>query len=299
MIAVCITTGFLLRKYNVVPAGSHKGINVWLLYLALPAVSLRYIPKIEWSVQMLFPMASTIIVWIGSWFFIRYYANYRHYGQRTRSSLELASGYSNTSFLGFPLIIAYFGEQYLSIAVICDQVLFILLSTAGIVAAIKGDRSSGGNVEIKMILKKLITFPPFIGCMSALILPNFIDLAPAESFLSKLTATIAPLALFTVGLQLNFNGWKKQLPQISMSSFYKLIIAPILVLVIALIIGIKGKVAAISVFEASMPTFITASVVAEQFNLNSKLINLIVGIGILISFVSTGIWVLVINQILF
>jgi predicted permease len=290
LIAVCIVAGMLMQRSKLLPADAHKGINVWLLYLALPAVSLKYIPKIEWSLPMLFPMASTIIVWAGSWIFMRCYAGYKHYTQRSLSTLELASGYSNTSFIGFPLIIAYFGEQYLSIAIVCDQVLFMLLSTAGLITAIKGDRQGSGRVEVKMILRRLFTFPPFLGCMAGLILPHIIDLSPAEPFFGKMAATVAPLALFSIGLQLQFKGWSKQRGQLSMALLYKLILAPVLVLLVAILTGVGGHVAKISVFEASMPTFITASVVAEQFHLNFRLINLVIGIGIILGLVTSGIW---------
>ncbi|WP_343674975.1 AEC family transporter [Chitinophaga sp.] len=290
LIAVCMLAGMAMQRAKLLPADAHKGINTWLMYLALPAVSLKYIPTITWSLSMLFPLASTVIVWAGSHLFTALYSRRKRYGQRSRSTLELASGYSNTSFIGFPLIIAYFGEQYLSIAIICDQVLFILLSTAGIITAIKGDRKSGAQVEVKMILRKLFTFPPFIGCISALTLPHFFNLAPIEPLFGKLAATVAPLALFSIGMQLRFNGWEKQRGQLSMVLLYKLLIAPLLVLAAAIITGVWGDVAKISIFEASMPTFITASVVAEQFNLNFRLVNLIIGIGILLSLMSTFMW---------
>lgn len=282
--------GMLMQRAKLLPADAHKGINIWLLYLALPAVSLKYIPTIQWSLSMLFPLASTVIVWAGSAVFTALYAKHKGYTQRSRSTLELASGYSNTSFIGFPLIIAYFGEQYLSIAIICDQVLFILLSTAGIITAIKGDRKSGAAIEVRMILKKLFTFPPFIGCLTALTVPHFVNLAPIAPLFGKLAGTVAPLALFSIGMQLKFNGWEKQRGQLSMVLLYKLLIAPLLVLAAALIAGVWGNVAKISIFEASMPTFITASVLAEQFNLNFRLINLIIGVGIVLGLMSTFMW---------
>jgi predicted permease len=45
----------------------------------------------------------------------------------------------------------------------------------------------------------------------------------------------------------------------------------------ALLLGIKGDVAKITVFEAAMPTLVTSSIIAEQFRLNTKLTNLIIG----------------------
>ena len=204
--------------------------------------------------------------------------------------MELASGYSNTSFIGFPLISAFYGEKYLSIAIICDQTMFLCLSTIGIVSALKGGSNGSGAIDSKFILKRLFTFPPFLGCISALILSQFIDLSPAEPFFDKLAATVGPLALFSVGLQLKFNGWRKLWSQISMSMFYKLMIAPAVVMLLAIVIGIKGDVAKISIFEAAMPTLVTSSIIAEQFKLNTKLTNLIIGISIIVGFFTAAFW---------
>lgn len=289
LIAVCIIAGMIFKSTKTIHPDAHKGINTWVLYLALPAVSFKYLPKVQWSLEMLFPILSTVLIAVGSSILVLFYSRIKNYSRRSRSTMELASGYSNTSFIGFPLIAAFYGEQYLSIAIICDQTMFLMLSTMGIITALKGG-SKSGKISSIFILKRLFTFPPFLGCISALILSQFFDLDFAEPLFDKLAATVAPLALFSVGLQLKFNGWRKLIPQISTSMLYKLILAPLCVLVLALVFDIKEDIAKISIFEAAMPTVITSSIIAEQFRLNTKLINLIIGISILVGFVTTGIW---------
>lgn len=290
LIAVCIIAGMVFKATKSIHPDAHKGINTWILYLALPAVSFKYLPKVEWSQEMLFPILSTVVIAVGSLFYMKFYSKAKGYSERSQRSLELASGYSNTSFIGFPLISAFYGEQYLSIAIICDQTMFLCLSTIGIVSALKGGSNGSGTISSSFILKRLFTFPPFLGCISALILSQFVDLSPAEPFFDKLAATVGPLALFSVGLQLKFNGWRKLWSQISMSMVYKLIIAPAVVMLLALVIGIKGDVAKISIFEAAMPTLVTSSIIAEQFKLNTKLTNLIIGISIIVGFFTAAVW---------
>lgn len=290
LIAVCIIAGMVFKATKSIHPDAHKGINTWILYLALPAVSFKYLPKVEWSQEMLFPILSTVVIAVGSLFYMKFYSKAKGYSERSQRSLELASGYSNTSFIGFPLISAFYGEQYLSIAIICDQTMFLCLSTIGIVSALKGGSNGSGTISSSFILKRLFTFPPFLGCISALILSQFIDLSPAEPFFDKLAATVGPLALFSVGLQLKFNGWRKLWSQISMSMVYKLMIAPAVVMLLALVIGIKGDVAKISIFEAAMPTLVTSSIIAEQFKLNTKLTNLIIGISIIVGFFTAAFW---------
>jgi len=297
LILFCTLAGIVFKRYKLIPADAHKGINVFILYIALPAVSFKYIPQIPWNQDLLFPVCSSVLVWLGSYLFIGAYCRFKAYNRRTRSSLELSSGYSNTSFIGFPLIMAYFGEQQLGVAIICDQSMFLILSSIGIVSAIKGDKQVKEVPSAKMVMARFIRFPPVIACLSALLLSRFLDFQPVEPFFDKLTATVGPLALFSLGLQLNIKGWRPKIAQISVALLYKLILAPTLVLCAAFLLGIKGDTARISIFEAGMPTLITASIIAEQFNLNSKLVNLIIGVGILAGFISTGIWSIIINSL--
>ncbi|AZA82910.1 transporter [Chryseobacterium lactis] len=296
LIVVCIIAGMVFKATKSIHPDAHKGINTWILYLALPAVSFKYLPKVHWTTEMLFPIAATFLVSVFCFFYVMFYSKSKGYSRRSRSTLELASGYSNTSFIGFPLISAFYGEGLLSIAIICDQTMFFALSTLGIIAAVKGG-SRSGKVSAVFILKRLITFPPLIGCVSALVLSQFIDFTPAEPFFDKLAATVSPLALFSVGLQLKFNGWRKLIPQMSASMLYKLILAPAIVLGLALLLGIKGDVAKITIFEAAMPTLVTSSIIAEQFRLNTKLTNLIIGVSIIVGFLTSAVWYEVIDII--
>lgn len=289
LIGVCILAGMILKETKSIHPDAHKGINTWILYLALPAVSFKYLPKVQWSLEMLFPIFATFLTAVFAFVFMKMYCKAKGYSERSRSTLELVSGYSNTSFIGFPLISAFYGESLLSIAIICDQTMFFSLSTLGIITAIRGGGKSG-TVSAKFIFKRLITFPPLLGCIAALVLSPFIDFTFAEPLFDKLAATLSPLALFSVGLQLKFNGWKKLIPQMSASMFFKLILAPIISLGLVFLFGITGNVAKITIFESAMPTVVTSSIIAEQFRLNTKLTNLTIGFSIILGFFTTAVW---------
>ncbi len=116
LIAVCIIAGMVFKATKSIHPDAHKGINTWILYLALPAVSFKYLPKLHWTNEMLFPIIATFLTSVFCFFFMMFYSRSRGYSRRSRSTLELVSGYSNTSFLGFPLISAFYGESLLSIA---------------------------------------------------------------------------------------------------------------------------------------------------------------------------------------
>lgn len=293
IIGLCILAGILFRKSKSLPKDAHKGINAWIIYIALPAVSFKYLPHIIWTTDLLFPALAPICVWLLGWLFITLYSRIRNMNKATSGGLKLTSSLSNTSFVGFPLIVAYFSEKELAIAIICDQVTFMLLSTIGVIVAIRSSQHQ--KLNPKVVLKKVLTFPPLIGCVLALTLPHFIDVSSLDPLFDKLAGTVGPLALFSIGLQLKFDGWFSELKHISFALLYKLILAPLVVLLVALVLGMHGMITKITIFEMAMPTLLTAGVVADQYNLNPKLSNLVVGIGILLSFITTGLWWLVLT----
>jgi predicted permease len=300
LIAVCIIAGMLFSRSKLLPHDTHKGINAWIIYMALPAVSFKYLPHIVFNSALLAPVLGPVVVWLGGWCFVQIYKRISKTDTPTQGGLRLVSGLANTSFVGFPLIAAYFGEEYLSTAIICDQVTFFLLSTVGVVVAIKaGDKHA---LSLGVVVKKVLRFPPFLGCVAALTLPHLFALNPQVNnayqsispVFDKLSATVAPLALFSIGLQLRFEGWKQEIKPILSTLFYKLILAPMLVIAIFAVLHFKGIVSQVTVFEAAMPTLLTSGVVADEYGLNPKLSNLIIGIGIILSLITTAVWYLII-----
>lgn len=296
LIGFCILAGVLFRYRKLVPADAHKGINAWIINLALPAVSFKYLPYINWSTELLIPALSPIILFLGALVFARIISIKLKPTDANYGVLQLTSGLSNTSFVGFPLIMAYYGEKVLSIAIICDQITFTLFSTAGIIIAI---RSSGkGSIPLSQVIKKILLFPPFVGCVAALTIPRFIDVTPIAPFFNILATTIAPLALFSIGLQLSFVGWREQIKSVAAVLTYKLILAPLLILSIVLALGYNGIISKIAVFEASMPVLLSVGVLADVYGINPKLANLIIGVSIVLSFITTYVWFNVIEAVL-
>ncbi len=295
LIGICILAGLLVRKFTKIPADSYKGVNALIINLALPAVSFKYLPHIQWTAALALPALMPVIVWLCGWLYIHSYAKKARLNKQTESGLKLVTGLSNTSFVGFPLILAYFNENALGIAVICDQVTFMLLTTAGIIVAM--NTSETHALSVSAVVKKVISFPPFIACVAALLLPLFLDISPLNPLFDKLAATVAPLALFSIGLQLKFDGWQQEVKHLSAALLYKLILAPAIIYSIVYVSDMRGMIPQISIFEAAMPSFLTAGIVASEYNLNPKLSNLVVGAGILLSFFTTAIWYFIIRAL--
>ena len=154
------------------------------------------------------------------------------------------------------------------------------------------------RIDPKKIFLRLIKFPPFISFILALTLPFFVDLSYFKSLFDKLASTVGPMALFSVGLQLQFSEWKKEIKLLSFALIYKLIVAPSILLIIVLFLNLKGIIPQISIFEACMPTLISSSIILDEYKIDTKLCNLIIGFSIIISFITTFFWSIAIKAIL-
>lgn len=296
LIAICLVAGMVLRALNVLPENSHRGINAWLLYVAMPAVALLYIPDIEWSRSLLVPFLMPLLVWAGAWLTVKLSAGWLACGRETETALLLTAGLGNTSFLGFPLTQAYFGDDGLRIAVIFDQVNFLTLSTLGVMAGLSAARGSGFGS--RMMLRSIFCFPPFIAFVAALVLPRFVDLGLVRPLLAGLAGTLVPLALFSVGLQIRFADWRHEIKPLSLGLAYKLVVAPALTFAAVLLFQVKGIVGQASVFEAAMAPMVTSAILASEYGLNPRLSNLMVSVGLLLSILTTGLWYLLLRQAL-
>jgi len=295
LIFLCISAGTIMSKLQILPPNAHKSINAWVLYIALPALSLRFVPEIEWSMHLLLPILGPLIVWGGAWLFVRLYDYKKQLSSGTHTALLVTCGLGNTAFIGFPMIAAYYGESEIHHAVVFDQITFILFATVGVITILRTSSKESKNISFVFILKKVFRFPPFLACLTALILPRFIDISVANSLLDKLVATMSPMALFSIGLQLKLGEMKREWKLLSAGLLYKLILAPCLILVLALILNSTGNLAKISVFEAGMSSHITVSLLASQYNLNPRFCSLVVGLGIILGFVTSTCWYFVLQ----
>ncbi|MDR0543562.1 MAG: AEC family transporter [Dysgonamonadaceae bacterium] len=290
LIFVCISVGVVLSKSRILPADAHKSINAWVLYIALPALSLRFVPEIEWNIHLLLPVLTPLLVWTGAWLFVSIYDRRRRLSAGSRTALLVTCGLGNTAFIGFPMIAAFFGESEIHHAVVVDQVTFILFATVAVVAILRTSSEKSKDIGFLFVLKKVFRFPPFIACLLALIFPRFIDISAANPLLDKLVATMSPMALFSVGLQLKPGAIKDEWRLVSAGLVYKLVLAPFLAFLLALLLHSSDNQARVSVFEAGMSSHITVSLLAAQHNLNPKYCSLVVGLGIIFSFFTLTGW---------
>lgn len=286
LIFVAITIGYLIAKKEIFPKDTPLILNQFILYISAPALVLLKIPQLSFSFEVVIPVVIAWAVMSLSAFVTFYISKILSFSREITGSLMLVAVLGNTSYLGIPIIQAYFGENALGYVMMYDQMgTFIALCTYGTFVSIY--YSDTQEVNIKAIVLKIVSFPPFIALIIALFFMGRGFSPMLQSVLSSLANTIIPLALVAVGLQLKFKLQKEYIKPFSIALFIKLIFAPVVAVTINFLFGWNSQAATISIMEASMAPMITAAAVASMAGLSPVLSSAIVGYGILISFLTT------------
>ena len=293
---LCLFLGFFLRKTKLFPEDGHLALNSFVINISLSALSLYYIPKLVLSFEVIFPVA---VAWLNIFLAIAFFsvlAKKFHWSKSFTGALIMCAGFGNTSFVGIPVIQSLFGENGLKTVMLVDQPgSFVALSTVGIAVA---NYYSGTKNSVTEIFNKIIRFPPFIAFSVAVILNIFSIAVPTDldEVFGKLGATTVPLALVSVGSQLQWQHPGEYSKPLLWGLLFKLVLFPAFIFVLYfMILNQRGETVQIAFLEAAMAPMITAAIIASTHKLEPKLCNLMVGVGIPLSFLTLGIWYLLLQ----
>jgi predicted permease len=294
LILIAITIGYIIQRLNIFSKEAATILNQFAIYISLPAMILLQVPKLTFSIDSLIPIIIAWSVMICSAILILLFSKFFSFSKEVTGSLMLVSILTNSSFLGIPIINAYMGESALPYILVYDQLgTFIAFALYG--TFIVSYYSNKKEISFKLFTLKIITFPPLISLIVALLLMG-VEFHPIISkVLNSFASTIVPIALVAVGLQLQFKLPREDLKPFSVSLFVKLIFAPIIAILVCKIFGWNNQASMVSIMEAAMAPMITAGAIAAMAGLAPRLSSAIVGYGILISFVTTGFLFKIIN----
>ncbi|WP_041264950.1 AEC family transporter [Bernardetia litoralis] len=310
LIFACLVLGFAFKQIPIFPKDTHKGINTYIIWVALPCLALIYIPKLEFSVSLIWLVLMAWVIFGLSILFFKVMAKVFKWSRQTEGCLVLACGLSNTSFVGFPLLeFLYNSKQPLQYAIVCDQAgSFLVLATVGLIVAMN---YGGDKPTPRVIFKKLIYFPPFIAFLLALLLVPFGGVEKLflqingleqigtilENVLIKLAAPLVTLALFSVGLQIEFSKENfKLFNPFFFGLLFKLFLAPLAIYFLYLLVFTEKNMAfQVGILEAAMAPMVTGVLLAQEYKLNPKLGGFLLAVGIPLSIATVYLWYLFLN----
>ncbi len=283
--------GILAQRIEFLPSKLASYLNKYLIYFVLPALALKYLPNIELKLELALPILSAWISFGLSWLLFGFLGRKLHWPDSVTGCLIIVAGLANTSFVGFPIIHALYGQEGVQIALLIDQAgSFIIVSSLAVIVA---SIYSAEKKRKRDISKKIISFPPFIFFLLAMLL-NFLNIqlpGIVQPPLEWIALTLTPVALTAVGLQIRINGEAFRNSYLWYGLGYKLLFIPsIILLLFPQVFNLKGLLLEVSVMEAAMAPMITGSIIAITHGLEPKLASLLVGIGIPLSFATLTLW---------
>lgn len=289
LLILCFLAGMLLRRLRRMPDNAPATLNSFIIHISLPALTLLYVHELHISGGVVLTAAMAWLVFGLSAGFFRLVGRWLHLRRATIGALMLVGGLGNTSFFGLPMVEAFYGKEGITTAIIADQLgSFFVLSVLGITVA--GIYSSGRPTAAE-IVKRIALFPPFISLVIALLLIPVEYAGWFTALLKRLGDTLAPMALLSVGMQLRLGHVAEHKRNLAIGLAFKLVLAPLAIyLLYVQLLGAHGQAIQVTLFEAAMPSMITAAIVASEHDLDPPLANLMVAVGLILSFFTLSAW---------
>lgn len=293
VVIVLLALGMALGRWRALPEHAAATLDTVVLGVSLPALILREVPKLRLDASALIPLGAVWLQFLLA--ILAVYAAARIWGwdRKTLGTLLIVVPLGNTSFFGLPAVEAVAGRAHLGPALVYDQLgSFIGLTTwASFVAARYGRHSGGG---FRPALWRMLTFPPFLALVGAMILrafelPQGIRIS-LDEILNRLAETVVPMTMLAIGIRLKLPRTEGALAPLGFGLGVRLAALPAILFGIAAVSGLRGTETEAAVLESAMPSMVTAGIVASGAGLDEELASGLIGIGILIALVTVPGW---------
>lgn len=292
-----IVAGRVLAWARVFPEQAPEVLNRVVILLCLPALILLHVPELEASLDLL-PLI--LIPWLLLGLTIAIIlplARWLELSRPVTAVLLVLIPLGNTSFLGFPLVTALMGPEYVSYAVVYDQFgSFLIVCTH--VLFVLAWYGAGRRPGVGEMARRIVTFPPFIALVAALALGN----AWFPDWLRDLAETFAdmllPLVTLAIGMSLKLRLVPEYRLPLAIGLAGKLLVLPAAAILAALAIGAEPPVARVAILESAMPPMITAAALLSSAGLAPPLASALVAWGVLLSAATVPLWFMLGAQLL-
>jgi predicted permease len=292
IVFLCMGIGIALKYFQIFPDNASVVLNRFVIYVSLPAITIMGIHRLgsgsePLAVSPVLPALMAWIVLLCAVPLLMGLARIFRWDRKTTGAIVLTAGLGNTSFVGFALLEALYGPHAIPIAILTDSPgTFLATSTIGIGLA---SYFSGRDFSWRRTARQVLAFPPFLTLFLALGLRGFAFPDSLTLCLDRLAATLVPLALISVGLELRISSavMRSYGQALGFGLTYKLLAAPLLIYAIYVgALGLHGMAANVIVLESAMAPMITAGIIAAEYDLRPELASLMLGIGIPLSLIT-------------
>ncbi|MBN1218039.1 MAG: AEC family transporter [Anaerolineae bacterium] len=202
--------------------------------------------------------------------------------QLTRSALMLSMALINVGNYGIPLNEFAFGQLGMERALVISVLSAFTANTLGVFLA------SWGKASKSQSLINVFKVPlPYAVVLGALINLGYL---PAPQFVMRVTNLLGqaavPVMLIMLGVQVSRVSFDGQWGLMLGASLTRLMGGAVVGFLVAALLGLTGVTRQVAIVEAAMPTAVMASVLATEFDGDSKLVSSVVLLSTLLSLIT-------------
>lgn len=290
--------GVVASRLPAIPDRAPQTLDALVLWFALPGLILTEVPGLELGASTVVPVAVAWGTLALLALLVVALSRIRGWSARTTGTMLLVVPLGNTSFLGIPAVTALLGADHVGQALIYDQLgSFLALATWGSVIAAR--YGAGSSPTVGGTLRRVLTFPPFMALVVAVVLREVVLPATVDEVLygvaGRLGAMLVPLTMLAVGMRLRVpSAWGTFEPMV-LGLVLRMGAAPAAAYGVMRLLDAGGMAWQTSIFEAGMPPMVTAGVVATAAGLDEELSSALVGVGVLAALVTAPFWAAVVT----
>ena len=281
--------GFLFGRIKILNLEHAKILNLFLFYIAVPALIIKLIAQNDIS-QIEFKQIFSYLIMQTICGLIAYLITFKYFKRSIPEAIiwALTVALSNHVTLLLPITEIYFQKGVIT------QVASIILMDGVILLSVIAfflELSTKNNLNLLIFFKNLILNPMILSIIIGLLFLFFdfnIDETPIEYILNKLAACVSPLGLFATGIILSFYT-KNVFNKLSISiSILKLIISPIILLTVCFLVFNSGLPKEIpgAFFVSVAPCGVTSIVLCAAYNVSPENIIKAIFVSTILSIVT-------------
>ena len=265
--------GFLFGKFKIFDLSHAKILNLFLYYIAVPALIIKFVAQSEIGLIDLKQIISYFLMQSICGIFT-FLITSKYFKRPIRESIiwALTVALSNHVTLLLPITQIYFNDDVItqvSSIILMDGVILLSLIAFFLELATKK------NVQPIIFIRNIILNPMILSILIGVFLFVFnfkIDDTPIEYTLSTLAICVSPVGLFAIGIILSFYT-KNVINKLTFSiSVLKLIISPLILLLIGFLIFDSGLPQEIpgAFFVSVAPCGVTSVVLCSAYNVSPE-----------------------------
>lgn len=307
-----VLCGYAATRRGLLPLNAIPGLSTFVLYFALSAMLFHFgsttplAELLDLPLILLYAGCGLVLVTL-----VVMFSRNEHIGTRDAAFGAMVAVYSNSGFMGIPLLLALLGERAVGVVIVTILVDQVVIASYCLSIAHVQDNSgaaSGPLASVVAVVRSLrgAAMNPFLWAIVSGMLFGSTGLSmplPLAKTIALLSNAASPVALFTIGAILARNVMatrrKSRAVDYVPLALTKLFVHPLLVFIagrIALALGYPFAAPTLTALMliAALPSASNVTMLAERFGADSGRIASVIMVSTVLSFItfSAMVWLL-------